>query len=479
MPTTKPAIVGAVFLNESRCKGFAKAAAWLAWFCILSILALPSILYAVAQSSPSHNTLPLTDEMLQWFHRLAPLLTVVVDVALADEASAKFSAWTGLRIDHLLMTFRLFSSWLLALLTTVVLDENCLSGWKMAWSVCQEASSEKNDIFTWHIYSEEILNTQRDICQSSDTWWSDGRCSRAIVGNLTPFLLKKLLLRSAVRPLVYLLLWRCSRLHQDGQLHLMLFHLKTSGFLAPVQQLPMLTTQMDAWQFLWFLNVFTVSRISRGDWICRVAVRSSCGMCNELRGGQIQKMKMYICSWINQLCFYWRVFGGHQCYWVVLKQATVCWERSRSTSRPWFDMWTLAAAFSCFKPTVGLAAACRKCWYFGLPWFLQWALAFWVLLWWISCSLMLLFGTLEWRFLQMKQTKGFASQLPIWNFPLRPARHSSFGMHLALRCMGAFSCWPSRSWFWDLGLKSFCPLTWCDNTSGEALMGVRRLNWHS
>ena len=253
----KPKAQSATF-GEFKYKRLAKATAWLVWFCILSILSLPSILYAVAQSSPSHNTLPLSDDTLLWFHRLAPLLTVFIDVSLADEVSAKYSAWTGIRIEYLLMTFRLFSAWLLALLTTMLLDENCLAGWKMDWSVCHEA---EHDIFTWHIFSEEILNTQRDICQSSDTWWSDGRCSRAIVGNLTPFILKKMLVRSAVQPLVYLLLWRCSRLDQNGQLHqglhLKFFGLKTTGSLVPVQQLPMLTTQMDAWILSVQLGGFT------------------------------------------------------------------------------------------------------------------------------------------------------------------------------------------------------------------------------
>ena len=124
----KKPIVQPVFWGESRCKQCGNAAAWLAWFCILTILSLPSILYAIAQSSPTHTTLLLDDDMLQWLHRIAPYLTVCIDISLADEASARYSAWTGLRIDHLLMTFRLFSAWLLALLTTMALDENCLSG---------------------------------------------------------------------------------------------------------------------------------------------------------------------------------------------------------------------------------------------------------------------------------------------------------------------------------------------------------------
>ena len=99
------------------------------------------------------------------------------------------------------------------------------------------------------------LNTEKDICSLSETWWLDGRCSRAIVGNLAPFLLQKLLVRSTVQPLVLWLLWRVSRLesHEDPQQgrHLKLFGSgpKTSGSLQPLQQMSLLTTQMEILAF--------------------------------------------------------------------------------------------------------------------------------------------------------------------------------------------------------------------------------------
>lgn len=49
------------------------------------------------------------------------------------------------------------------------------------------------------------IDVWQDMCNFSDNWWMDGRCSRAIVDGLAPLLLKKLLLRSTLQPLVLLL----------------------------------------------------------------------------------------------------------------------------------------------------------------------------------------------------------------------------------------------------------------------------------
>ena len=40
------------------------------------------------------------------------------------------------------MTFRLSSAWLMSLLATVFLHENCFGGWKLFWLVCKEGSPE-------------------------------------------------------------------------------------------------------------------------------------------------------------------------------------------------------------------------------------------------------------------------------------------------------------------------------------------------
>eukprot|EP00913_Durusdinium_trenchii_P032220 g30169.t1 len=238
---------------------------WLLWFGVVTVFSLPSVLYAFANSLPAHNTSGINDAMLNFIHRTAPVLTVLIDMVLVVRISTKYSRLTGIKADRLVMTFRLFAAWLLPLLITVILDENCISGWKWTWTVCQ-AESAQHRIFDWTIYNEEILNTQRDICNLSETWWSDGRCSRAIVGNLTPFLLKKLLTRSFLQPLILLSLWRLSRLEdrRDGSkgrhlrflggpkghpLQLLGVGRRTSGSLVPLQQMPFLTTLMELLMF--------------------------------------------------------------------------------------------------------------------------------------------------------------------------------------------------------------------------------------
>lgn len=243
---------------------------WGLWVFLVTIFSLPSILFAFAQSLPAHNTSGLSEEFLSFVHKIAPVLTVLIDMVVAVPMSTQYSAWSGLKTDRLLMTFRLFSAWLLPLITTVILDENCISGWKWTWTVCQAGSSEHRR-FDWSIYDQEILSAQRSICNLSLTWWSDGRCSRAIIGNLTPFLLKKLLTRCTIQPLILWLQWQVSRLeHQDNlqrgrHLRLLGIGPKTSGFLAPLQQMSWLTTQLELLAF-WtpFIPLLSLGILSAG-----------------------------------------------------------------------------------------------------------------------------------------------------------------------------------------------------------------------
>ncbi|CAK9010831.1 Uncharacterized protein SCF082_LOCUS10839, partial [Durusdinium trenchii] len=254
MPAEGESFAGAQNERNGNVGGLIRARAqtvlvWLLWFGVVVVFSLPSVLYAFANSLPAHNVSGINDTMLNFIHRTAPVLTVLIDMFLAVRISNRYSKLTGITADRLLMTFRLFAAWLLPLLITVVLDENCISGWKWTWTICQTGSTQQ--FFDWTIYSEEILNTQRDICNLSETWWSDGRCSRAIVGNLTPFLLQKLLLRSTLQPLLLLFMWQFSRLEREGNLqnghHLRIFAVgpKTSSSLTPVQQMSLLTTQME------------------------------------------------------------------------------------------------------------------------------------------------------------------------------------------------------------------------------------------
>eukprot|EP00438_Fugacium_kawagutii_P036845 Skav204455 [mRNA] locus=scaffold1298:375227:378917:+ [translate_table: standard] len=225
-------------------------AAWFLWICLVTVFSLPSVCFTCAKSLPSDNAWELSDNTLQLFHSTAALQTVMIDVVLAPPLSSKFSLITGIKADRLLMTFRLFSAWLVAVATTAFLDENCFGGWKLAWKVCQ-AGSDEHDKFVWKIYSEDILNPRDDLCSLSKTWWSDGRCSRAMVGSLTPFLLNKLLIRTTVQPLALWILWKFSRLDAEGDpergRHRRLLGIwpRTTGSLRPFQQISLMTTQLE------------------------------------------------------------------------------------------------------------------------------------------------------------------------------------------------------------------------------------------
>ena len=236
--------------NPWRFKRARQFLAWFLWVWMVALSSLPSVLYAFSNSLPANNTLGISDALLSFVHSTAPVLTVLIDMVVAVRKSTRYSRLTGIKADKLLMTFRLASAWLFPLLTTIILDENCISAWKWTWTVCKTGSPQHH-YFDLKIYDEEILNTQTDICNLSETWWSDGRCSRAIVGNLTPFLLQKCLLRSTLQPLALLFMWQFSRLerHEDRQqgCHLRLFGCgpRASSSLAPLQQMSLLTTQLE------------------------------------------------------------------------------------------------------------------------------------------------------------------------------------------------------------------------------------------
>ncbi|CAL1137612.1 unnamed protein product [Cladocopium goreaui] len=235
-----------------------RATAWLLWIVTVSLFSLPSILFAVAQALPAHNTSGLSEEVLGYVHPVTPFLIVAIDMFLASPLSNIYSSWSGIKADRLLMTFRLFAAWLLSLLTTVFLHENCFGGWKWFWIVCKEDSPEHH-AFNWRIWNETILDASKDMCQLRERWWAGGRCSRSIVEGLNTLMLKKLLIRCTVQPIVLLLLWNFSRLEPAGKdaylsgRHLRLFWgkgPKMTGSLVPVQQMALVTTFLEI-LFFW------------------------------------------------------------------------------------------------------------------------------------------------------------------------------------------------------------------------------------
>ncbi|CAE7724341.1 FLS2, partial [Symbiodinium microadriaticum] len=224
---------------------------WMLWFFIVSTVSMPSILYSVAQALPANNTSGLSDHILAQLHRLAPILIVLLDMMLAMPLSNAYSKLTGMRADRLLMSMKLCSAWLLSLLATLLLHENCLGAWKWYWRVCDRATPE-HQMFNLELWGHPILKTDEDICQLDRNWWRDGRCSRSIIEGLAPLLLKKLLVRTLAQPLVLLATWKLSRLEDNtasshrGR-HLKLFGIwpKTTRSLEQAQQGAMLTTLLE------------------------------------------------------------------------------------------------------------------------------------------------------------------------------------------------------------------------------------------
>eukprot|EP00439_Symbiodinium_sp_Y106_P033080 s1516_g3.t4 len=239
-----------------RCLGYAWVCGrriffWMLWFFIVSTVSMPSILYSVAQALPANNTSGLSDQILAQLHRLAPILIVLLDMVLAMPLSNAYSKLTGMRADRLLMSMKLCSTWLLSLLATLLLHENCLGAWKWYWQVCDRAAPE-HQMFNLELWGQPILKTDQDICQLDRSWWRDGRCSRSIIAGLAPLLLKKLLVRTLAQPFLLLATWKLSRLEDntassDRGRHLKLFGIwpKTTRSLEQAQQGAMLTTFLE------------------------------------------------------------------------------------------------------------------------------------------------------------------------------------------------------------------------------------------
>ena len=228
--------------------------AWLLWISIAIVLSLPSILFAVAQALPAHNTSGLSPNMLSGVHMAAPYLIVFIDVWIAVPLSTIYSERSGIERSRLVMTLRLFSAWFLSLLTTTFLHENCFGGWKLFWAVCQENAPERH-FFEWNLWDEELLNPTTDMCSLKFSW-PQGRCTRSVVDGLTSLLLKKLLFRSIGMPLLTMLSWCLSRPQdseetEDGR-HLLFMGCwpVTTSMLKPYNQVTLLTTYLEV-LFFW------------------------------------------------------------------------------------------------------------------------------------------------------------------------------------------------------------------------------------
>jgi hypothetical protein len=201
-----------------------KFALWVAWLGVIIALCLPSLLYAASETLPADNTTPFA-EYLKEFHHAAPVLIVGLDFFVVRKACIMYSKASGIKADRLLMSLRLCSAWLVTMVITVFLHENCYGGWKTYWKVCDPHYIHEHSRFDWEVpfssglggKTRTVLST-KEICDPSPTWWNEGRCSRAVVEVIAPLFLKKVVIRACIQPLLILASWYFSVLEVEGDL---------------------------------------------------------------------------------------------------------------------------------------------------------------------------------------------------------------------------------------------------------------------
>ena len=163
--------------------------------------------------------------LLEIFHRGAGVVGPFVDLFLASPLSIWFSVkasqWLSKPIPahNLLMALQLCSQWMLPMVATVLLHENCVGGWKIFWGVCPLGGDMGG--FDWKVFDMEILTTE-EICKNKVQRLWEGRCSRAVIQDLSPLLLQKLLVKAAVPAglwFAWCSLLYCGLWYQDGKLH--------------------------------------------------------------------------------------------------------------------------------------------------------------------------------------------------------------------------------------------------------------------
>ena len=187
----------------------------LLWVCIVIILSLPSIAFAVVNIIPSTNTLSLKRKWRTFLHYQAALVMVLIDMFVTPKLATIFHRSTGIRRSMLLMAARLGTMWLVAVLTTLYLNPHCMNGWTLFWQVCDE-KSEHYHMWKMSIGDYSILEPKRDLCQARAWWMSDSACLRSVVDTMAPLLLSKMITRILLQPGLTLAKWLLSERDRDA-----------------------------------------------------------------------------------------------------------------------------------------------------------------------------------------------------------------------------------------------------------------------
>ena len=149
------------------------------------------------------------------------------------------------------MALRSCAAWLFPLLAALTFQENCLAGWKTWWTAC-DPKSRLNAEFNWELSrGVTVLNTMADMCSADRRNLWEGSCSRSVIQALSPLILRKLLIRITLQPVVVVVAWQASKLEDEpspldeGGRQLRLLGRRTSGSLASMQQHAYFTTLLE------------------------------------------------------------------------------------------------------------------------------------------------------------------------------------------------------------------------------------------
>eukprot|EP00438_Fugacium_kawagutii_P008200 Skav229043 [mRNA] locus=scaffold2828:38139:43017:+ [translate_table: standard] len=197
--------------------GLARVIYSFCWLCIVALLSLPSIVYALVGNS----VLP---QVLHVQAGPEALVMVLVDMFITPRVVKIFSEATGMRRSMLLMAARLGTMWL-------------------AGVVCDE-STEDYQLFNISLGDHPLLEPLADLCSAKESWWSDSACARSVVDTMAPLLVSKMITRAFLQPIILLIRhsgWQLSYL-KDGQLYMLRGALCTSRSLERGQQASLLVT---------------------------------------------------------------------------------------------------------------------------------------------------------------------------------------------------------------------------------------------
>ena len=203
---------------RSKCVPYVwKIVCSLLWVCIVIILSLPSIAFAVVNIIPSTNTLSLSSFWRNFLHYQAALVMVLTDMFITPKLATFFHTTTGIKRSMLLMAARLGTMWLIAVLTTLYLNPHCMNRWTLFWQVCDE-KSEHYDMWKMSIGDYSILEPKRDLCQARASWMSDSdsACLRSVVDTMAHLLLSKMITRILVQPGLTFVKWLLSEKVRDA-----------------------------------------------------------------------------------------------------------------------------------------------------------------------------------------------------------------------------------------------------------------------